>query len=147
MPAPKPRVIIDTNLFVSGIILSDSLPGQLLKAWQNDFFTLLVTNDILAEIEEVLRREKIKSRYDLSLKKTKALINDLKLAAEFISPPSEEVLSLHCRDSKDDKLLASAISGQADFLITGDKDLLVLNGRPRLGKLRILKVRKFLSFL
>lgn len=147
MPAPKPRAIIDTNLFVSGLILVDSLPSHLLKVWQKDLFTLLISDEILKETEEVLQRKRIRNRYHILPEKITALINDLKLAAEFVNPFSEEVLPVHCRDAKDDKLLAAALGGQADFLITGDKDLLVLNGLPKLGKLKILNARKFLSLL
>jgi len=51
------------------------------------------------------------------------------------------------RDVKDEKILASAIEGAADYLVTGDADLLILNGNPALGTLKIVTVRDFLAVL
>ena len=56
-------------------------------------------------------------------------------------------LPVHVRDPKDAKILALALGGNADYLVTGDDDLLVLNGDPRLGKLQIVTVHTFLTVL
>lgn len=57
----------------------------------------------------------------------------------------EEQLPIRSRDPKDNKLLACALSTNADYLITGDEDLLILNGNPALGALKILTAKDFLN--
>ena len=56
-------------------------------------------------------------------------------------------LPIHSRDSHDDKFLAVALGGNAEYLITGDDDLLVLQGDPRLGTLQIVTAREYLQLL
>lgn len=57
------------------------------------------------------------------------------------------VLPVAVRDVKDEKILASAVDGTVDYLVTGDIDLLILNGNPALGVLKIVTVRDFISIL
>jgi len=54
---------------------------------------------------------------------------------------------IHSRDSHDDSFLAVALGGNAEYLITGDDDLLVLQGDPRLGMLRVVTAREYLQIL
>lgn len=141
----KLRVVIDTNLLVSAIIIANSLPDQLLRLWQNDLFVLIVSNETLEEIKDVLQRKHIKNKYHLSLEKITELVTTLRLAAELANPLLEEDLPIHCRDRKDDVLLALALDADADYLITGDEDLLLLNGKKELGKLKITTAKEFLN--
>ena len=140
-----PRVVIDTNLFVSGTISPRGLPHQLLQAWLKGAFTLLISAEQRAEVQEVLFRPEIARRYNLS-EEAKAhllfLIDTLALQA-----PLRQRLPIHVRDPKDDHLLAAALGGKADYLVTGDADLLTLDRDPKLPNLRILAVRPFLNLL
>jgi predicted nucleic acid-binding protein len=56
-------------------------------------------------------------------------------------------LPIDVRDEKDERVLEAALGGRADYLVTGDNDLLVLAGDPRLGALRIVTARAFLELL
>jgi uncharacterized protein len=140
-----PRVVIDTNLFVSGAISPRGLPHQLLQAWRTGVFTLLISAEQRGEVQEVLSRPEIARRYNLS-DEAKAhllfLIDTLALQA-----PLRQRLPIHVRDPKDDHLLAAALGGKADYLVTGDADLLTLDRDPKLPNLRILSVRSFLDLL
>jgi uncharacterized protein len=140
-----PRVVIDTNLFVSGAISPRGLPHQLLQAWRTGTFTLLISAEQRGEVQEVLSRPEIARRYNLS-DEAKAhllfLIDTLALQA-----PLRQRLPIHVRDPKDDHLLAAALGGKADYLVTGDADLLTLDRDPKLPNLRILSVRSFLDLL
>jgi putative PIN family toxin of toxin-antitoxin system len=71
-------------------------------------------------------------------------IENLTVAADFVKALPLDALPIHSRDAKDDIMLACAISGNCDYLITGDDDLLILNGRPELGMLKIIKAAEFL---
>lgn len=141
----NPRVVIDTNLMISAAISAGSIPDQLLQIWRNDKYELIVSPEILQEIEEVSQRARLREKYHLFPKKISRLFAALKLAAEVIQPIPEEQLTVHCRDSKDDKFLALSISGKADFLITGDQDLLALSGNPSLNGLKIVTAKEFLE--
>jgi predicted nucleic acid-binding protein len=74
-----------------------------------------------------------------------SLLRRLAVQAILVLPNNE--LPLPVRDVKDEPILAAAFGGQADYIVTGDKDLLVLDGDPRLGKLRIVTARAFLDVL
>ena len=143
----KPLAVIDTNLIISGLIFSESLPGRLLETWQKNSFDLAVSDNLLAEIKEVLKRDYFKKNYRLNEDTVALFITVFELTVELINPIPEENLPVHCRDPKDDMLLALSLTANEDFLITGDKDLLVLNGRKPLGKLKIVTVKDFLKII
>jgi len=63
--APKPRVVLDTNVFVSGLISPQGFPAAILKALRSRRFTLLSSPAVNEEIIEVLNRPHIRDRYGL----------------------------------------------------------------------------------
>jgi putative PIN family toxin of toxin-antitoxin system len=140
-----PRVVIDTNLFVSGAITPQGLPHQLLQAWLKGAFTLLISAEQRAEVQEVLSRPEIARRYNLSEESREQLLFLIDTLA--LQAPLRQRLPIHVRDPKDDHLLAAALGGKADYLITDDEDLLTLDRDPKLPNLRILAVRPFLHLL
>ena len=120
MPDQKPiKVIIDTNLWISFLI------GKQLKSLKyllvEQTIQLILSEQLLQEIALVTQRPKLQKYFPKS--KVNELIDFLKIIGLLIDIKSE--ISL-CRDKKDNYLLALAKDSKADFLITGDKDLLVL---------------------
>ena len=91
----------------------------------------------------MLHRDYVKQRYQLPQEEIQELLTSLREATERVTPLDS--LPLHSRDPKDDKLLALALGGNADYLITGDQDLLVLNDNPGLENLRIITAAVFLQ--
>jgi putative PIN family toxin of toxin-antitoxin system len=144
-PNNKPRVVIDTNLVISGIISANSAPSKLFTSWTQDNFHWILTEETFNEIKEVLSREKIKTKYHIDETETQSFLDNLAISVKFIAPVPKDALPIHCRDPKDDIILACAIAGSCDYLITGDEDLLVLNGKKELGKLQIIKAAEFLQ--
>lgn len=116
------RVVIDTNVLVSALMLPTSMPAELLTLWRNGRFTLLTAKPQLEELTRVTRYPKIRARLNPAL--AGRLINELRDLAEEVHPlPSIDVSP----DPYDNYLLAIASGGQANSLITGDKrDLLAL---------------------
>jgi uncharacterized protein len=108
---------------------------------------LLISFPLLDELLNVLTRGRIAGRYAASPEVTTRLVSFLHRDAQWVSPLDEVKLPLHCRDAKDDKLLACAMGAEADYIITGDQDLLVLNGNTLLGKLAIVTPRQFIEML
>lgn len=142
----KARVVIDTNLLISSAIVPKGPPDKLIKAWLKKAFTMLISYNQLEEIRKVSQRKKFKNR-PMFTKRVAELIENIEFVAEKTVPIPEDDLLLHVRDPKDDFLLACALGGDADYLVTGDQDLLVLNGNLSLGKLKIISAKDFLGMI
>lgn len=143
----KLKVAIDTNLLISAIIIPQTNPNKIIQAWKKDIFILLISQQLMSEFEDVISRKKFLNYHAAFKERGEELIASLKAAAETVEPLPVKKLPVHSRDSKDDYLLATALGGKADYLITGDEDLLVLNGNPALGKLKIITAKQFLQQL
>ncbi len=114
------RGVFDNNVLVSAALLA-GVPRQAFdKLLDNG--TVLISVPVLLELAEVLNREKF-DKYVTHDERMRFMVGFLKVA-EMIE--TGETITV-CRDPKDNKLLESAVSGKADFLVTGDKDLLILN--------------------
>lgn len=114
------RVVVDTNVFVSALVVEDSVPFRAVEI----AFTsgrLLISAETLAELDDVLHRPKLQ-RY-VAARDVEAVLARLRRDGELVAIEQRRRRS---RDPKDDALLNLAESGQADWLITGDRDLLVL---------------------
>ena len=129
------RVVVDTNVFVSGIFWKGP-PNQILEAWVEGKFKLIVTSDILMEYERVLNELNRKMKFP----NHDRILELVKLNAEMVNPVA--IAKPICRDKDDDKFLAAALGGSAQFIVTGDDDLLVLNGHEGL---QIIKPKPFLK--
>jgi len=129
------RGVFDNNALVSAVLLS-GVPRRAFDKLLNNG-TVLVSVPVLLELADVLNREKF-DKYVTHDERMRFIVSFLKVA-EMIE--ISETITV-CRDPKDDKLLELAISGSASFLVTGDKDLLVLN--PFRG-VEIISPREFLE--
>lgn len=138
------RAAIDTTVVVSAFI-GQGIPTQVIKQWQARLFILVVSSAVLAEYADVLGRSRLRFRYGLDPQDATAFLEDIRVRAELATPLPESELPLHSRDRKDDLFLACALAGECGFLITGDRDLLDLNGHPALGPLRIVTPRQFVE--
>ena len=115
------RIVIDTNVFVSAIMLPSSPPRQAVDR-ALDVGVLLFSDDTLSELSEVLSRRKFDDY--VSLEERLLFLNRLTVTAEFVSTIQKV---RECRDARDDKFLEVALDGRAHLIITGDADLLTLN--------------------
>jgi len=115
------RVVADTNVLVSRLILPDSVPAQVLRQVELNSL-LLFSESTMYELADVLSRQKF-DRY-VSLDDRRGFIERLGKIAEFI--PIVQLVR-ECCDPKDDKFLEVALNGSADMIITGDTDLLAMN--------------------
>ncbi len=119
----KVRAVVDTNIFVSGFIHQEGLPGQILVAWRAVRFELITSAEINEEILEVLNRPRIRERYHIGDR-----IIDigaiLYTHATLVEPKLRVKVS---RDPDDNKFLEAALQGRASYIVTGDKkDLLIM---------------------
>lgn len=141
----KLRVVVDTNLFVSGLLSKLGQPFMLLEAWRAQQFILLMSSEQRTELEDVFARPRLIKRYHLSPSEAETLLALVDRQSQHIVLPI--TLPVAVRDVKDQSILASAVGGMADYLVTGDDDLLTLNEHSALGMLSIIPVRGFLTIL
>jgi putative PIN family toxin of toxin-antitoxin system len=136
------RAVLDTNVYVSGTILSRGTPFEVLEAWQRQAYILVTSEAIIAEIERVLRYPHIRKRYTITEQDIARLVESLR--ADALIVPGDCEVSGVSRDPDDDKFLACALEAQADCIVTSDPDLLVLG---RYQGIEILKPHEFLERL
>lgn len=132
------RLVIDTNVLISALLVQRSLPAQLVTLWREERFDLMSAPEQLDELMRVTRYPKIRERLSPAL--AGRLINELRqLTVVFPTLPEVSV----CSDPYDNYLLALAQVARADFLVTGDKrDVL---GLQAFQGTRIVTVRTFLA--
>ena len=138
-----PRVVLDTNVLVSATLKQGpSVPDSILQALKNQRFILLTSPSIIFEVENVMNREEITRRSPLTPKKRKLFVENLLK----ISVATSDRLKMQAvrNDPDDDKFVACAIEGQADFIVSGDKHLLELN---EYQGIRIISPKEFLDQL
>lgn len=123
------RVVLDTNVLLSGIAFPSSVPGKILAAWRHGSIEVLLSPFILEELRRVLPR--LHSRHGLSDSEIDDLVDILSIQAEVLE--AAELVEPDLRDINDLPVLgtwfAAERAGGADYLITGDKDLLALAER------------------
>ena len=129
------RLVIDTNVFISAAIKSQS-PPFLVVRWCQQHGVLLKSNATERELLDVLQRPSIVALTSPPLRDG---LREMLGSAECIAIESTFAL---CRDAKDNKFLDLAVNGRADVLITGDNDLLALNAIERIP---IIKPAQFLQ--
>lgn len=129
------RIIIDTNLWISFLITKDFV--RLDEIIFSRKAILIFSQELLDEFMEVTARPKFRRFFSSSdIEDILEMVEDY---AEFIEVSSEVTA---CRDYKDNFLLSLAMDGNADFLLTGDNDLLEL---VKYGKTEILSISDFLG--
>ena len=115
----KLRVIVDTNCWISFLI--GRRLSRLVDLLSNERIQLVLCNELLEEIRDVTSRPKFAKYFPK--KDVESLIEFMQLIGEVFEPQQQVAI---CRDEADDYLLALAIEAKANYLVTGDQDLLVL---------------------
>ncbi len=114
------RVVLDTNVLISYSLTPAGIAGQV-----SEYFIgqgeLVFSKETFAELETRLWREKF-DRY-ITLEQRKSILHDLDMIAHWVEITGQ---SCYSRDRDDDKFIDTAITGQAEVLISGDSDLLDL---------------------
>ncbi len=136
------KAVLDSNVFVSGASISQTPPSQMMNLWRKGAYILVTSPQILEEVHEVLLRPKIISYTGLSIKETNEFVE--KIIQRAYVTEGKQLSHSVSRDLKDDKFLSCAVEAKADYIITGDQDLLVLKVYKEIN---ILTPREFLDIL
>lgn len=118
----SPRVVLETNLVLSALVFSAGTLVALRRGWQSQRFTPIVSKATAGELIRVLAYPKFR----LNAEGRENLLSDYLLFCEAIQVPNPPPQTPHCRDPFDMPFLELAIAGEADYLVTGDRDLLSL---------------------
>ena len=138
MSAALLRVVIDTSVFIRYLIRPSAAIRQLIEQWWlEERIQVVIAPELLAELEGVLGRKEMQAYFHPE--EGQALLDILRFKAEFL-PPLVSIPAF-TRDPKDDKFVACALTAQAAFLISEDRDLLALG---KIEGLRILTPYDFL---
>jgi putative PIN family toxin of toxin-antitoxin system len=134
------RVVLDTNILVSALMIQTGNPAAIYRAWQEGQFILLTSMEHLDELRATLRKPAIAER--IKPYKAGGLVNEIrKLATSVNALPRVR----RSPDPTDDFLLALSEAGRADYLVTGDKrGLLTLEHHKGT---RIVSARAFAALL
>jgi putative PIN family toxin of toxin-antitoxin system len=115
------RIVLDTNVLISGIFWR-GVPNQILSLWRDKKLVFVVTLEILEEYSRVAN--------ELSSKHQKIDLNPLfellTVESEFCTPV--KLFKHICEDPDDEKFIECAIAGNVKYIVTGDNDLLKING-------------------
>jgi len=118
------RSVVDTNIFVRAIIRPQGTVGPVLQQLRDGAYRLIYSDPLLDELVDVLTRPRITRKYGISAADLAIILRLIALRGEKVFPTRRIAV---CRDSKDDKFLEAASAGGADYIVSGDEDLLVLN--------------------
>ena len=114
------RVVVDTNVLISALLKADSGPARIVTLWQAGELALVVSPETIDEVTRVLGYGKIRRR--VSTSEAERFVALLRSATLLMN--SVEGVSVVQDDPDDDKFLALAIAGGAEYIISGDKHLL-----------------------
>jgi uncharacterized protein len=117
------RIVADTNTVLSGLLWQGP-PRRLLDLARQRTVTLCSSPTLLAELAEVIGRDKFVQRVRAATLSAAELVQDYERLAEVVEP--QPLPAPASRDSDDDHVLACALAAQADLIVSGDHDLLIL---------------------
>ena len=134
------RVVLDTNILISALMVQTGNTAAIYRAWQEGQFTLLTCAEHLEELRATLRKPAIAER--IQPYKAGGVVNELKKLAEHVDSLPRVRRS---PDPTDDFLLALSEAGGADYLVTGDRSGLLVLGHHK--STRIISARAFATLL
>jgi putative PIN family toxin of toxin-antitoxin system len=134
------RATLDVNVLVSAFPESAGAPSALIEWWLRRRYSLVPSEHILATLTEVWQRPYWRAQYEPEqIRQT----IDLLRARALIVPPDRTIRGI-AEDDEDDLVLATAVAGNVDVLVTGDKRLRALG---HFRDINIVTPREFLTFL
>lgn len=116
-------IVLDTNVLLSGVAYPNSVPGKLIAAWKNGGVDVILSHYILDELQRVLPR--LNHRLGWSQQDTQDFIDSLAFLADIVELLSAKEQKL--RDEADQPVLGTLLASKANYLVTGDKDLLAIS--------------------
>jgi putative PIN family toxin of toxin-antitoxin system len=136
------RAVLDTNVLVSAVLVPHSDVARVLDCWRDRLFVLLLSPALLVELGEVLRYPRLRRRHRWTDTEVGQFVDGLATMAVVV--PGQVTGSLIEADPDDDAVIACAIEGSANAVVTGDQHLLALG---EVQGVHIVTPRQFLNAL
>ncbi len=114
------RVVLDTNVLVSGLLVPEGPPAKIVQQFRDGLWTLVLSGAILEEYGRVLRRKK----FGLPFSKVREILELIERSSILVIP--SEHFNLIPQDPSDNEFLDVAAEGHADVIVSGDRHLLSL---------------------
>ncbi len=132
----KPRLTIDTNVWLSGIVFGGK-PQLLIKLFVEEVILVVISEELLSELRRIVTQ-----KFPLFLPKLALLEESLRHDAELVKLGSQTVTV--SRDPDDNKVIETALIGNCQYIISGDKDLLDIG---LYKNIEIVKPAAFLQYI
>jgi len=139
---PKLSVVLDTNVFISSLLAPNNSISKIIAYFKSGYYQLIISNPMILELQDVINRPKYSLKYHISAHEKQNLIKSIHIHAKIINKLSKPKIKI--RDVEDLIILATALDGHADYLVTGDKDLLVLASYKSIKPLKIITPIEFI---
>lgn len=120
------RVVLDTNIWISGLLQPQSSAAEVLSAWKENKLIVITSEPILDEIKKVLNYPKIQKHLHWDRNKIEQYLLLITFFTECVVLPESSTNIGIVRDTNDTPILDTLLVSGADYLVTGDKDLLCL---------------------
>ena len=133
------RAVVDTSIEIRAVI--EGTVGPILVKLRDAAYTLVYSQTLLDELLEKLASPRIRDKYKVDEDAVETLLALVALRGEIVQPSRKIEV---CRDPDDNAILEAAVDGEAGYIVTGDEDLLVLDG---FEGIRVLTPRMFLEML
>jgi uncharacterized protein len=133
------RAVVDTNILIRALIKPRGTVGPMLVHLAAGSYVILYSEPLLDELLAKLALPRIRVKYSLDEEVIKGTLALLALRGELVNPTRRVKV---CRDPRDDMFIETAVAGNAEYLVTGDDDLLVLK---QFETVRIVSPRTFLA--
>ena len=136
------RIVVDANVFASGLIKPNSNPGKILELAKQNQVELILCPTIIKEIKHILLYPKIQKYHRKTAQEIDSYFEDILMFAWIVE--GKELVDVIKDDPTDNKYLACAVEGEADYIVSGDRHLLNL---ATYQGIEIIKAKAFLSIL
>ena len=134
------KIVVDANLFASALIKPNSNPGRILDLIKQNQVELILSPAIIKEIKRILLYPKLQKYHRKTAQEIDAYFEDILMFAWIVE--GEGVVDIIEDDPSDNKYLACAYEGEADYIVSGDHHLLDIETYRGTG---ILKAKSFLD--
>ena len=133
------RAVVDTNILIRALIRPQGTVGPMISRLAQNEYTLVYSIPLRNELIAKLALPRIRQKYHIGDAQVEALLDLIALRGELVTPTRAVQV---CRDPKDDMIIEAALAGAAEYVVTGDKDLLVLK---KFETVRFVTPRVFLA--
>ena len=137
------RAVLDTSVLVSSVLVPNGVPARLLDAWRAQRFVLVTSPPLLAELKSTLSYPRLRRKYPITDAQVDRLADALAGQGHLVAGKAD-VSRSGIRDPNDEIILACAVDGEADVIVSSDLDLLTLRSY---AEIPILKPREILAHL